>query len=186
MAVAMLAQLLAPPADPPEASSARPGRGPRVVLADPGVELEARFALPVPHSSVTMRDLRAPHHDYPASDLMVPSGTPVFAAVPGRARVHDGERCGLGVSVDGPAGRRFVYCHLSVVAVADQAVVGAGDVLGLSGDTGNAKGVPHLHFHVLDGDRYICPQALMAAWFELREPPLGAWTISQGCFFPRG
>lgn len=163
------------------------GRGPRVVLADPTDPPVGFYSLPLPDTAVTRAGLRAPHHDYPASDLMVPSGTPVFAAHAGRVSVHDGERCGLGVSVAGDDGRRYVYCHLSVVSVAHAERVRAGDVLGLSGDTGNARGVPHLHFHILDRwGRYLCPQDLLLSWYEGRSPHSMAWRITEGCFFPRG
>lgn len=162
------------------------GRGPRVELTDPDAPV-AEFALPVPASLVAEQALRAPHHDYPASDLMVPVGTPVFAAVAGRVLTHDGERCGLGVSIRAARGRRFVFCHLSLVTVVDGAAARPGDVIGLSGDTGNARGVPHLHFHVLDaGGTYLCPQDLLAAWFHEREPLPAAWHRTSGCSFPRG
>ncbi|HLG01203.1 MAG TPA: M23 family metallopeptidase [Acidimicrobiia bacterium] len=161
-------------------------QGPRVSLADAEAPLVAPLALPLPETTVTRRDVLAPHHDYPASDLMVPVGTPVFAAAPGRADVHDGERCGFGVSIAAPRGYRFVYCHLSVVSIADGAIVGQGDVLGLSGDSGNARGVPHLHFDFTDrAGTYLCPQPLLIAWFEGREPPPAAWRKTDGCSFPR-
>lgn len=162
-------------------------RGPRVNLADAEAPLVAPLALPLPETTVTRRGLLAPHHDYPASDLMVPTGTPVFASASGRADVHEGERCGFGVSIAAPRGYRFVYCHLSVVSVADGMTVAPGDVLGLSGDSGNARGVPHLHFHLTDrAGTYLCPQPLLIAWFEGREPPPAAWRRTDGCSFPRG
>jgi len=115
---------------------------------------------------------------------MVPIGTPVFAAASGRVRVHAGERCGHGVTVEGGDRFRYVSCHLDRVSVDDGQPVEAGDVLGLSGDTGNARGVPHLHFHVRDpSGRYVCPQGLLLAWYEGRRPPPGAWRVTEGCSF---
>lgn len=166
-------------ATPPE------DRGPRVILAAPDGPV-ADFALPVPASVVSERELRAPHHDYPASDLMVRTGTPVFAVTAGRVGTHDGLKCGLGVSLVAHGGHRFVFCHLSVVTATQGQTVRAGDVIGLSGDTGNARGVPHLHFHVLVAGRvYVCPQDVLVAWFHDQVAPPAAWHRTSGCFFPR-
>lgn len=145
-----------------------------------------RYSLPVPDSMVTEADLRAPHHDYPASDLMVPPGTPLFAVHGGRVTVHRGRRCGEGVSIEGDDRHRYVYCHLSVVAVGTGDRVEAGDVLGLSGDTGNAIGVPHLHFHIrAPGGAYVCPQPAFLAWWagnDVSPREAGPWGR---CWFPR-
>lgn len=156
--------------------------GPRVALVSPDGPATGPYELPLPATVVTPADLRAPHHDYPASDLMVPTGTPVFAAAAGRARVVAGERCGRGVAIEGDDGYRYVSCHLDRVSVEDERRIEAGDVIGLSGDTGNARGVPHLHFHVRDrSGRYLCPQPLLLAWYERRTPPPGAWRTTDGC-----
>jgi len=157
---------------------------PRVALVAAADARPVEWSLPVPPAAVTPGDLRAPHHDYPASDLMVPTGTPVLAVHAGEAVSHEGPRCGKGVTLTA-ARRRFVYCHLSRVAVA-RGPVRAADVLGLSGDTGNARGVPHLHFHVVDGGRYVCPQALFPAWAQGRPAGPVAWGVVEGCFFGRG
>lgn len=181
LATGLALALATAPAGPP----ATAGRGPRVQLAAPTVVPVGPYSLPVPATLVAPPDLRAPHHDYPASDLMVPIGTPVFAAHGGRVALHEGERCGLGVTVAGLDGRRYVSCHLSALSVSDGIMVAAGDVLGLSGDTGNARGIPHLHFHVVDAVGYLCPQALLLAWYEGREGPERAWRVRDGCFFAR-
>lgn len=168
------------PGDPPTAA----GRGPRVRLtavtdAPPDV-----YTVPVPLSLVDDRDLRAPHHDYPASDLMVATGTPIFASHGGRVAVHRGEKCGRGVSVSGRDGIRYVYCHLSRVAVHTGSFVRTGDVLGLSGDTGNAAGVPHLHFHLKDrAGAYLCPQPLFLDWARGRQTSPRQRRVTTGCFF---
>lgn len=161
--------------------------GPRVRLSAEVSGAPAEYSLPVPDGAVTDRELAAPHHDYPASDLMVPRGTPVFAAHAGVVLTHHGSRCGLGVTVTSPDGYRSVSCHLSVVSVDAESRVRAGDVLGLSGDTGNATGVPHLHFHLRDGaGRYVCPQPLFRAWSRgIDEAPVEKPAYS-GCSFPRG
>lgn len=83
---------------------ARTVAGPRVSLVDPDGPPVGTSSLPVPDTAVTPVGLRAPHHDYPAADLMVPLGTPVFAVRAGFVDVHDGERCGLGATVMGADG----------------------------------------------------------------------------------
>lgn len=160
--------------------------GPRVSLSEHRARATSPFSLPIPDGAVTERELGAPHHDYPASDLMVPSGTPVFAAHPGRVTTHAGSRCGLGVTVRSVDGYRSVSCHLAVVTVESGVEVGAGDVVGLSGDTGNAAGVPHLHFHLRDpAGRYLCPQPLLEAWSQgIARAPLDD-PVHDGCSFPR-
>lgn len=161
--------------------------GPRVRLSVEVGGAPPEYSLPVPDGAVTDRELAAPHHDYPASDLMVPEGTPVFAAHAGVVLTHHGPRCGLGVTVASPDGYRSVSCHLSVVSVGDDTSVGPGDVLGLSGDTGNAIGVPHLHFHLRDtAGRYVCPQPLFRAWRRGVDRPPTEKPVSSGCSFVRG
>lgn len=55
------------------------------------------------------------------------------------------------VLVEHPAGYQTLYGHLSRITVAAQQVVPAGEVVGLTGNTGRSSG-PHLHFEVrLDG-----------------------------------
>lgn len=160
--------------------------GPRVHLSDPSSGDVGRYSLPVPDSVVGEADLRAPHHDYPASDLMVPVGTPVFAVHAGTVTTHEGQRCGLGVSVRGDDGYRSVVCHLARVTVTDGIRVRAGDVVGLSGDTGNARGVPHVHLHLLGtGGRYLCPQPLLVAWWRGDDVGPREREVVDGCTFRR-
>lgn len=143
------------------------------------------YALPLPHDVVRPRDLTAPHHDYPASDLMVPVGTPVYAATSGRASVLRGGKCGVGVTIEGDDGYRYVNCHLSAAVVTHGQRVEAGQPVGQSGATGNAQATaPHLHFAIKNpSHRYICPQPLLVAWYEGR--PLGPAEAetTRGCFF---
>ena len=108
------------------------------------------------------------HHDYPAADLAVPVGTPLYAVTDGRVRATTvaATRCGLGVVLAGSDGWDYVYCHASSVAVGAGQRVRAGDLVGWSGNTGRSFG-PHLHFGVQSpGGRRVCPQPLLAAWFR--------------------
>jgi murein DD-endopeptidase MepM/ murein hydrolase activator NlpD len=103
------------------------------------------------------------HHDYPATDIFVPGGTVVVAVTGGVvdevSRVdrwdpatNDGAfRGGLWVSIIGDDGVRYYTSHLSSVdpAVEPGVRVHAGQVIGLSGCTGNATPTPpHVHFGI--------------------------------------
>lgn len=80
-------------------------------------------------------------------DYAVPVGTPVLAAHDGLATVRrDSPTYGHYVTVQSET-LDTLYAHLSRVDVAQGAAVRAGDVLGLSGNTGRSFG-PHLHFGV--------------------------------------
>jgi murein DD-endopeptidase MepM/ murein hydrolase activator NlpD len=81
-------------------------------------------------------------------DLAAPTGTPISAAAPG-AVVTAGWLGGYGnaVVVDHGGGLSTLYAHQSALAVTVGQAVGAGDVVGRVGSTGNSTG-PHLHFEV--------------------------------------
>lgn len=128
--------------------------------------------------------LTKPHHDYPAADLPVPVGTPVYAAAAGTVRATSAptSRCGLGVVVAGADGHEWVYCHAEALLVFTDMAVAAGQVLMRSGNTGHSTG-PHLHFGVQrpDGTR-LCPQPLLTAWFTgVAASPASA--PSSGCSY---
>ena len=60
-------------------------------------------------------------------------------------------------------GDETIYAHMQYLFVSTGAVVTAGQVLGVVGETGNATG-PHLHFEILHkGLRYDPAQALQDA-----------------------
>jgi len=95
-------------------------------------------------------------------DYRASVGTSVYAAVGGEV-VHAGRHVykkgwgfALGIHViidnnrftDGTAGLWAGYCHLSSVSVRVGQRVAKGDLVGISGNTGNSTG-PHLHFQIL-------------------------------------
>jgi len=85
-------------------------------------------------------------------DLRAAVGTPVFAVADGVATWGYNARSGnyilLKISPELTAG----YAHLSSISVGQGAPVKAGDIIGLSGETGSTRG-PHLHFTIrVNGD----------------------------------
>lgn len=126
--------------------------------------------------------LTKPHHDYPAADIPVPQGTPVYAVTTGtiKAVTQISSKCGNGIVLAGTDGYDYVYCHGSQLLVTHGAVT-VGQTIMLSGNTGNSRG-PHLHFGVQTTSGVkMCPQPLLESWFH--GIPAGPPTTSNGCFY---
>lgn len=84
------------------------------------------------------------------TDLFAPKGTPVLASVAGSVEHAEGAVGGLQFHLRGDDGTRYFGSHLS--AFGSNGRVGAGEVVGFVGDTGNAQGTsPHLHFEIHPG-----------------------------------
>jgi murein DD-endopeptidase MepM/ murein hydrolase activator NlpD len=94
-------------------------------------------------------------------DLDVPSGTPVRAMAEARVRFA-GVMSGFGnvVWLDHGGGTLSVYAHLSTIQAREGERVRGGQVIGLSGASGNATG-PHLHFEVWRWGREVDPVPLL-------------------------
>jgi hypothetical protein len=160
------------------------------------------WALPGPHDLIVADPaaLAAPHHDYPAWDWIIPTGTPIYAIRGGKVtRVsnwpynwweygcgaeggRDCRSCGVGVTVTDDQGTRWTYCHGSALTIALGSQVIAGEQLVWSGNTGRS-GTPHLHLEIrTSGDVRRCPQPLLVALTHGEAPELGALPTS-GCNF---
>jgi NAD-dependent dihydropyrimidine dehydrogenase PreA subunit len=152
------------------------------------------YALPIDRPLIDANPsmLEQPHHDYPAIDLMVPEGSPVYAVRGGTiARIvewpdncwevgHCEQTCGVGLCIDGDDGSRYIYCHgsrLNAIEVGD--AVTAAQLLMWSGNTGRS-GAPHLHFEIRVDGRQQCPQVLLAALFAGSDT---TGDVSDVCFF---
>ncbi len=83
-------------------------------------------------------------------DMLAPMGTPIYAVVSGTVNFRQNRLGGNAVSLAGDNGNRYYYAHLSRYEGSSRRV-NQGDVIGYNGDTGNATGVPHLHFEVHPG-----------------------------------
>ncbi|MBC8159730.1 MAG: M23 family metallopeptidase [Roseiflexaceae bacterium] len=103
------------------------------------------------------------HHDYPAADIFCPVGSRFVAPISGvvdfvaaedtwNAKQNDpATRSGLAVAIIGDDGVRYYGSHLSAIAkgIESGARVETGQLLGLTGKSGNARTTPpHLHFGI--------------------------------------
>lgn len=79
-------------------------------------------------------------------DMMASRGTPVVAPVSGTVTHRGNSVGGLSFHLSGNNGHYYYGTHLQSYGAAGS--VSAGTVIGYVGDTGNARGIPHLHFEI--------------------------------------
>ncbi len=101
-------------------------------------------------------------------DLMAAAGTPVMAAARGVV-VWRGNKWGYGNCIVIRHGTHLstIYGHLSHIGVRTGQLIGAGEVIGLSGSTGFSTG-PHLHFEVRNNGTPVNPLPLLAPSVSVR------------------
>ena len=86
------------------------------------------------------------------TDILAPMGTPIRAITSGVWDIQSpGPSAGLWAILRGDDGNQYWYMHLQSHTVSDGARVSAGQQTGTNGDTGNARGTPHLHFELHPG-----------------------------------
>ena len=133
------------------------------------------FALPVDRAVIDTDPtvLDRPHHDYPAWDLPLPVGSPLYALTGGTVTGTTADRrCGTGLVVAATNGWTYTYCHATTLNVTTGAVLAAGQQVAVSGNTGNSTG-PHLHLQITDpAGVLVCPQPLLAALYTNQPPPI--------------
>ena len=129
---------------------------------------DTEFAWPVPgyykvnttyrYSSGKIHSSRYSYNGNPCGiDISVPEGTKVHAVASGTVvqKINRGaESFGKWIEIRHSDGTCSVYAHLSnfdMVSVGQH--VNKGDVIALSGNTGNSTG-PHLHFELSGHDTY--------------------------------
>ncbi len=94
-------------------------------------------------------------------DILVPTGTPVAAMSDGRVRFAGTmEAFGVVVWLDHGDDVLTVYAHLSELRVETGGQLAKGEIIGLSGSSGNATG-PHLHFEIWRRGVQIDPVAML-------------------------
>ncbi len=94
-------------------------------------------------------------------DIVVPTGTPVYAMSSGEVRFAGTMTdFGLVVWVDHEDAILTIYAHLSEIHVVEDQAVTKDEALGLSGESGNATG-PHLHFEIRGRGHQVDPVAML-------------------------
>ena len=81
-------------------------------------------------------------------DMLAARGTPTVAPVGGRVEHRGNSIGGLSWHLYGDDGHYYYGTHLSAYANVGAGHVAGGTVIGYVGDTGNARGTPHLHFEI--------------------------------------
>jgi len=115
-----------------------------VDAADPGDEIKV--------AEGTYNDI----HTIPDLNTAIFTATQIVAVTSGYATFKQNHLGGNAVSLAGDNGNRYYYAHLSGYEGASRRVV-QGEVIGYNGDTGNATGIPHLHFEVRLGGSPVNP-----------------------------
>ena len=98
---------------------------------------------------------------HPGIDIAVPLGTPVRASGGGSvsAAGYDADY-GMFVLLRHPSGYETMYGHLSRLIATEGDEVQAGQVIGLSGNSGRSS-APHLHFEIRHDNKSIDPLDLV-------------------------
>ncbi|MBA9027497.1 M23 family metallopeptidase [Peribacillus huizhouensis] len=92
-------------------------------------------------------------HVHRGIDFAMPEGTTLRTITDGtveRVMNFGGKNLGKGVEILNQDGTTSIYGHMSNVSVKVGDKLHAGDVIGLSGNTGHSTG-PHLHYAMKDG-----------------------------------
>ncbi len=98
---------------------------------------------------------------HPGIDIAVPSGTLVRASGGGNVLQSGMDpEYGSFVLLQHPEGYQTMYGHLSRIAVEPNASVGAGQVIGVSGNSGHSS-APHLHFEIRRDGQSLDPMQLV-------------------------
>lgn len=95
---------------------------------------------------------RSGGRSHQGTDILAPYGTPIRAIVSGTWDIYPyGASAGNWAILHGSDGNQYRYMHLQRHTVGDGASVSAGQQVATNGDTGNARGTPHLHFELHPG-----------------------------------
>lgn len=112
------------------------------------------FVCPVQGVSVFTDTFGAPRsggRTHAGVDMLAKTGTPAVAPVSGVVTHRFNSTGGHSYHLEGDDGNYYYGTHLSAYGQAGR--VSAGTVIGYVGDSGNAAGIPHLHFEIHRGGR---------------------------------
>ncbi len=116
---------------------------------------DGKFIWPSVYQAVSGEKFSEGH---PGVDFSTPPGVPVYAADDGLVIFAGWSELGYGnvIVIDHGNGYKTLYAHLSQISQYCGAKVKSGQLIGLSGSTGNSSG-PHLHFEVRVPGGYLNP-----------------------------
>ena len=122
------------------------------VTAAPGTR---GFAWPTTYMSRSGNKYSSRHRGY---DVTAPYNTPVYASKGGIVALAQWTEWGFGntIVLDHASEWQTLYAHLDSIAVTCGQTVAKGDLLGISGSTGNSTG-PHLHFEIMQRETHVDP-----------------------------
>ena len=110
---------------------------------------------------ITRGQLGAGDNAHSGIDLAVPMGTPIRVAGSGSVvEAARDQEYGLFVLVQHEGGYETRYAHLSRLLVTAGKNLLAGEVIGLSGNSGRSS-APHLHFEITQRGQSIDPRTLL-------------------------
>jgi murein DD-endopeptidase MepM/ murein hydrolase activator NlpD len=145
-----------PAAAAPSAGNAAPAPAQAAPAAAPA-PVSGGVACPLgqPRSySDTWGAARSGGRSHKGTDILAPRGTPIYAYENGSiTRMSSNSLGGISLYMRGDSGTVYYYTHLQgyVGGLSAGQRVGVGQQIAFNGDSGNARGIPHLHFEVMPG-----------------------------------
>ena len=135
----------------------RPGEPGEAAVADlPVLRAASGWVCPLAGPFSHFDDFGDPRHYggwHKGNDLIAPTGTPVLAVESGRLEHRANRIGGNSAYIFADSGNYYYNTHLSAYENVGVNWVPAGSVIGYVGDSGNAAGLPHLHFEYHLGGR---------------------------------
>lgn len=138
---------------PPQAPAPPPQTAPPVTAPPPTAAPRTGMVCPVVGGSAysdTWGAARSGGRSHQGVDMLASIGTPLVAVSSGSVLFKTTSLGGLSVWLSASDGTRYFYAHLSSFEGSSRSV-SQGEVIGYIGDSGNARGTPHLHFEVHPG-----------------------------------
>jgi murein DD-endopeptidase MepM/ murein hydrolase activator NlpD len=112
-------------------------------------------------------------------DLSYPEGSELHSV--GNAvveRIVNDDSLGKGVVLKLADNREVIYGHLSNIKVKAGQILHEGQVIGLSGNTGNSTG-PHLHLALKENGQYIDPSELVDKMMNVEQTSIGGFLFDK-------